>query len=132
MPAFADIVIKKADGTTNVTFVGQQRSSGDSSPARYAQTVGYPIPTRRPQLSIAASPYGTSGLVRRIRMDGVFPIVVSVGGGDKVVNVALSGCTVLLPLEAPLSDVTEGVHQLLNAAASAAMKESAISGYAPA
>lgn len=131
--AFTDITVKKADGTTNVTFNAIQRSAGDKSPARYAQLTGFPIAAKRPQLAINSQPFGTSGLVRRVSLDGVYPIQVTDGAGNsKMVNVALKGCTVLVPLDAPSSDVKEGIHQLLNVAASAVFKETAETTYAPA
>lgn len=132
MPAFSDITVKKADGTTNVVFTGVQRSAGEKSPALYQQMAGFNIASRRPSLSILAKPHGTRTGVRTIRMDGRYPIVVIEGGMEKVVSVLLSGCVLEVPQSAPMTDVTEAVHQLLNAAASAAMKQSAIDGFAPA
>lgn len=130
MANFSDIVVKKADGTTNATFVAVQRSAGDKSPARWQQQTGFPIAALRPALAMASSNAGNSGLVRRLKLDGVYPIADSTG--VQIAQVSLKGAEVLVPLNAPTTDVTEGVHQLLNAASSAVVKACAIEGNAAA
>lgn len=131
MSNFNDIVVKKADGTTNVTFVAFQRSAGDKIPARFQQTSGFPIASNRPSLSIASSNAGNTGLVRKLTVDGIYPIVNLVTG-VQIAHVALKGLQILVPLNAPSSDVSEGVHQLLNCVANAVVKSAAIDGTAPA
>jgi hypothetical protein len=130
MPIQADIIVKKADGTTDVTFKAKQRSSGDSSPARYAQDSGFAIPALQPKLAITSAPHGTSGVERRTVVDGVYPITDSLTG-LQIGSVRLSGMRIIVPTNVPTVSVTEAVHQLLNCAASAAVKESGIEGIAP-
>lgn len=129
MANIADVTVKKADGTTNVVFKAVTRAAGDKSPARFAQVTGFPVAADRPSIAISSrSVSGTTGGVRGLTIDGIFPIVLS--NGEKR-HVTLKGAQVLVPLDAPTADVTEGVHQLLNVAASAAVKDWCIEGNAP-
>lgn len=131
MPTFGNIVVKKADGTTDVTFVGLVRAAGDSSPARYEQQAGFPVPANRPAVAIScrsvASPTGPS---RRVTLDGVYPIIDATG--VEIGRITLQNCRVTVPTAVSSVAAKEAVYQLLKVAASAAVKDSAVEGYAPA
>lgn len=54
MPNMADIVVKKADGTTDVTYVALSPSAGDKTPAQWrVESIGT-IAGNRPTLSLTA------------------------------------------------------------------------------
>lgn len=130
MPAFGDITIKKADGTTNIVYTGVQRSAGDTSPARWEQQ-GPSTLSLRPQLAVQSSrPPGQTGALRRITINGVYPIADPTTGME-VARVTLSDAKVTISRNASATDTKEGVYQLLNLAASTVVKQCAEEGYAP-
>lgn len=132
MPVFSDITIKKSDGTTNVTYKAVQRAAGDRSPTRYEQQVGFPIPASRPQFSISAErPAGSSNTIRRVTINGVYPVYDPLKNVE-VGRITLQDCKINTPRGVDETATKEAVYQLLNLAASAAVKDSAVEGSAPA
>lgn len=76
MPQMANLIIKKADGTTDVTWTGDAASSGDKSPARYSSKSVSTIPAFQPKMAIA-SEGNNDGTVRRVKINVVYPYTVT-------------------------------------------------------
>lgn len=72
MPAMADIVVKKADDTTNVTFVALSPSSGDTVPSVWRQDAMATQPNLKATVSLRAGWNGPRD-ARRVQMDFMYP-----------------------------------------------------------
>lgn len=75
MPTLANMIVKKADGVTDITWTGDVNSSGDKSPARYSSKSVTTIPAFQPKFSVS-SEGSTDGGVRRIKAGLVYPVTV--------------------------------------------------------
>lgn len=131
MPQLANIVVKKNDGTTDITYTGVVPSSGDKSPAIWrANSVGTAA-AFRPELQLSSAPNGTK-TARRMPYRYTYPSTVT--GSDGKITVAdrliLEG-SVLVPTGMTDADVNEAVAQGCNLIASALIKASFQSGFAP-
>lgn len=131
MPAFGNIVIKKSDGTTDVTYTGVTASSGDKTPAVWlCRSVGT-TPAEQPRLTVTAEPTGT-GTARRVRGTYTWPKVQTDAGGNKVVRGGTQGAfSLTVPQDFVSADIKEQAYQFGNLLASALIKASLEEGYAP-
>lgn len=130
MPDMANITVKKADGSTDVTYGKTQPSAGDNSPAVWRGSVSE-IAGFNAELRYVARPSKDRG-VRRSELTFSFPhTVVGTDGVTRVTDTTRISCTVLTPQRVPLTATDESVAQGLNLLASALIKASAQSGYAP-
>jgi len=131
MPSIANLVIKKNDGTTDVTYTAEVPSSGDKSPALWRnQSVGTAI-AHRPTLTLSSRNNGT-GTARR--MDGKLVYPTTVTGTDGRVTVADKAIIEfggLIPLNMAVADLNEAVAQAANAFKHTVVQDSFKAGYAP-
>lgn len=131
MPQMADIVIKKADGITDVTYVAIVGSSGDKTEARWEnRTIGF-MPAERPQLA-CVSDYNQPRTARRVKGSFLWPITRTDGGGNTLITGSSSGTfNFVAPQSQPGDDIKEQAYQFGNLVASAIIKASMEEGYAP-
>lgn len=131
MPNMANIVIKKADGTTDVTYTSAAPSAGDKSPAVWKnQTVGTVL-AARPSFTVVAMDNGTRK-ARRVRSTFLWPKTrVDTAGNVTVVGGASSESSHLIPQDMTPTEIGEYVAQYANLLASALIKQSLVDGYAP-
>lgn len=131
MPNMANIVIKKADGTTDVTYTSAAPSAGDKSPAVWKnQTVGTVL-AARPSFTLVAMDNGTRK-ARRVRSTFIWPKTrVDTAGNVTVVGGASSESSHLIPQDMTPTEIGEYVAQYANLLASALIKQSLVDGYAP-
>lgn len=130
MPAITNIVVRKADGTTDVTYVAQQGASGTAPAIFRNNTVGTTV-AERPSLAVRARSNGT-GTSRRVDVDFAWPTVSTDAGGNKVVTGRMNGsCSVLVPQNQDAAVIKEQTYQFANLLASALIKASFEEGYAP-
>lgn len=131
MPNMANIVIKKADGTTDVTYTALTPSSGDKTFARWAcKTVGA-TPAQNPQLSVKAESNG-SGTARRVTGSFFWPTVSTDAGGNVVVNGGANATfSILIPQNQAGATIKEQAYQFGNLVANLLIKECMESGFAP-
>lgn len=131
MPQLANIVVKKNDGVTDVTFTGIQPSAGDKAPAIWRnESVGSAV-AHRPTLVLSSRNNGT-GTARRLEGQAVFPSTVT--GTDGRVTVAdriIINVSGVIPNGVPSTEVNEAVSQALNLLAATLVKDSFKTGYAP-
>lgn len=135
MPTFADIVIKKNDGTTDQTWSARVPSSGDRSPAIWRNESVGASPGHFPTFSVQAR-LNAQGTVRRIEANGVWNQVAtdSTTGLVSVVNRMPISVSMALPLDMPYAAANgapEGVAQFMNLLASALIKDVFKTGFAP-
>lgn len=124
MPQMADIVIKKADGTTNATYSQHVPSAGDNSPAIWRNNgVGTKVNQRPEFRLLARSPLPGK---RTVKTNFVWPLV------DPVTSQVTDYVTVVVESKvsenAIESDVTEAVTQGLNLHAATLVKECFVKG----
>lgn len=131
MPQMANITVKKNDGTTDVLYTAVVPSAGDKTPAIWRNLTVGTAASHRPDLRIQSRDNGTNS-ARRV--EGVFTYPTLVTGSDGKVNVAdklVLNISAVVPKGMPDVDVNEAVSQSANLIASALLKDTMKSGYAP-
>lgn len=131
MPQIADIVIKKADNTTNVTFTAVSPSAGDKSPAVWKNATVGTILAARPTFTLVMMDNGTKK-ARRARSTFFWPKTRTDANGNVTVSGgASSESSHLVPQDMTPAEIGEFVAQFANLLASALIKQSLSDGYAP-
>lgn len=131
MPQAADIVVKKNDTTTDVTYTSVVPSAGDKTPAVWrSNTVGTAL-AHKPELRVSSRSNGDA-TARRVDVWYGYPQLVTSGdtGVTSVENKALFTASAALPLNMTQSDLNEFVSQGMNLMASSLMKSMLKEGYA--
>jgi len=132
MPALADITVKMADGTTNITYTGIVPSAGDKTPAVWrSNSVGGSI-GQRPELRVQSSSNGDNS-ARRMVVSYSYPSLFTDSSTgrvavDKRLNWTLSAS---IPVEMKDADLAEAAEQGMNLLASTLVTDSFKSGYSP-
>lgn len=131
MPALANIVVKKYDGTTDVTYTATAASAGDKSPAVWRNdSVGTAL-GHRPEFRLTTRSNGI-GSARRADFSYSWPSLAT--GSDGKINIIgrvnLSG-SVIVPQDILLTDVNEACYQGCNLLAATLIKQSIRDGFAP-
>lgn len=132
MPNMADIVVKKADNVTNVTYVAQSGSAGDKSPAIWTQNAFSGIAGFRPKLEILTQDNGQK-TIRQLKVNFTFPSTYTDTNTGLVKangSVGFDG-VVFLPKGLTTTEWNEAFAQLGNLLASTLVREVAQTGYAP-
>lgn len=132
MPSMANITVKKADGTTDVTYVAATPSAGDKSPAVWTQNTGFPIQGFRPRFQLVTGPNGANNM-RRADASFTFPITYTdPGTGLTKLNRSVDAkVTVHLPVELATTDWDQAFSQLGNLLTSSLVRDSIEEGFAP-
>lgn len=122
-----DIVIKKANGTTDVTYLHKAVASG-TSPAVYRNEAASVIRAMQPTVLVSIASGKTQG-TKVANINGGYP------GTDGVdLTIAVGKTSLKLQMftseNVASADTAEGVHQLLNLVASPAVKQQIIDGFA--
>lgn len=135
MPAMASITVKKADGTTDITFDALSPSGGDGVGADWRQDTGQPagFPVGlRPRLKLSTKWNGPKN-ARVMAFELAFPYATQdttttlYSAADQVVAKGVF----TLPVAIPAANLKEAVYQGMNLLASTLIKQSGEAGYAP-
>lgn len=130
MPTLANIVIKKSDNTTDVTYTGIAGSSGNS-PAVFRSNVAGLTVAERPTLLISSRDNGPK-TARRVDLNYSWPLVEQDAGGNKRISGRMTGtASVLIPQAQNADVIKEQAYQFANLMGSALVKASLEEGYAP-
>jgi len=132
MTSAADIVVKKADGSTDVTYTLLTPSSGDKSPAVWSSnSVGSAV-AFRPSFSMQ-SRWNAAKNARRVDISMSYPQVAtnSTTTVTSVVNKSPVTFSIALPSAMPQSDIDEVVAQFTNLLHSSLVVAALKTGYAP-
>lgn len=130
MPAMANIVVKKANGTTDVTYTALVPSAGDSSPARWTENSASTIRGHRPTIEVR-SQYNGPRTARRVTVIFKYPIVEIIGGvATKTGDVPVELSTVI-PSSITDAVADEAIAQATNLLVAPLLRSSLVSGYAP-
>jgi len=134
MPSMASITVKKADGTTDITYDQISASGGESSPAVWRQDTGAAagLPVGLRSSFKLSSKWNGPKTARQVSFEAVMPYAVQdttttlYSAKDRIVA---SG-VITLPQGIPSANLNE-VNQILNLLASTLVKSCAQAGYAP-
>lgn len=132
MPTMANIVIKKSDGTTDVTYTAVVPSAGDSSPAIWqSQGVGTAA-LHYPTLEMK-SRFNGAKTARRVDWIYVYPQIAtdSTTSLTSVVNRMVHSGSSVVPTACPSTYTAEFAAQCPNLLASTLVKSVFSSGYTP-
>lgn len=129
MPNQVDITVKKADGTTDTTYLKVVPSSGSNSPAKWQGPTGAAM-AHKPTLQVKSSS-NAQNTVRFIEISYTFPETAT-GSDGKISVVNRMGFTMRMVRPTDMSDslVAEAVAQGCNLLASAHVKAQFNEGYA--
>lgn len=132
MPNMANITVKKADGTTDVVYVAQAPSAGDSTPARWTQDAASGLVGLRPAFQVQSQFNGNKD-VRRVSFSFTFPAKYtdSTTGLDKSLGVVSFSGQVQLPTVIDTTTWNEAFSQLGNLLVSSLIRSSVQTGYSP-
>lgn len=132
MPSMANIVVKKNDGTTDVTYTAVCPSSGDSTAAVWRSETAGASASLKPTLTMITKLNGPK-TARQVELNFAFPwgVTDSTTGITTVKNKVPFKVFGALPLEIPDTVIAEAVAQCLNLVASTLVRDSIKSGYSP-
>lgn len=124
MPAIANIVVKKNDGTTDITYTGVQPSSGDNSPAIWKSSTIGNAPAHQPEVRLSARD-GQKGATRELRLTAKYPQISTntTTGVTSVVGTATAAVTWVIPKTMATSDINEFASQIANVVAAQLIKD---------
>jgi hypothetical protein len=129
MPNQVDITVKKADGTTDITYSKVVPSAGNSSPAKWQGPIGAAL-AHKPVLQVKSSA-NAQNTVRFIEISFLYPeTVTGTDGKTSVVNRLGYTIRVVRPTDMSDAVVAEAVAQGTNLFASAHVKAMLNEGYA--
>jgi hypothetical protein len=132
MPQMADIIVKKADGTTNITFTATNPSGGDTSQALWKSNSVSSSNFGRPEL-VMSSAWNGPRTARKVIGKLTYPqVYVDSSSGatistDKVI-ISFDG---VIPRAIEDATLSEAVEQAFNLFASALIKSCVKIGYSP-
>lgn len=131
MPTIGNIVIKKADGTTDVTYTALQAAGGDKLAARWASKTVGGTPAENPKFTCSAESNGPDS-ARRVKGSFLWPKTRVDSAGNTIVNGGANGTyNVLIPQDMSSAEIQEIAYQFGNLVASTLIKQSMAEGYAP-
>lgn len=126
-----NLTIKKADGTTDITFTMLAPSAGDGSPAVYRSLTSGGAANRQDSLEVLSRANG-NGDVRRVNQKFIKSYnVVGTDSVERQVSKVIVEISVASPLNVPQSQIDEAVAQSANLYKHADIQSASKSGYAP-
>lgn len=129
MAVQADIVVKKADNATNVTFSAIVRSAGDKIAAVWQSLTSSTSVANRWTLKQVSMDNGPK-TARKVVTTYKAPIVRTINGAEVVVATIPMELSGVIPTLLTGAEIDEAVSQGLNLMASAQVKSGYTSGYA--
>lgn len=130
MAAIANLVVKKTDGVTDVTFTAIAGAAADGQPATWQNTASSTIRAYRSSLSMKAKLNGTKQ-ARRVDVTALFPVVRVVSSVDMLIGKIPLDFSVPVPEWATDAEVNEAVDQFINLLASTHIRTHIKSGISP-
>lgn len=129
MPNLANIVIKKADGTTDATYVAVQGASG-TSPAIFRNTAVGTTILGMPSMTVTARDNGPRN-ARRVDVNFSWPHLQVTDGVEKVIGRTSGTASFAAPLNQTPALIKEQAFQFGNLLGSLLIKQSFEEGSAP-
>lgn len=126
-----NLTIKKADGTTDVTYTVMIASGGDKSPTVWQELSASALPVARPSLQ-CESAWNGAKTARRVNMRFEYPYQVTDSAGNTtIINRELGTVTWIQPQDIPDSVAAEAAAEFANLMATSLIKSVMATGYAP-
>lgn len=130
MAQATNLTIKKADGTTDVTYSLVIASGGDKSPAIWQDMSASSIPAARSTLKVESTNNG-AGTARRVDFRFEYPYAVTNPDGTvSILNRELASGSFINPKDVPDNVAAEAAAQFTNLLATTAVKQMFATGYA--
>lgn len=132
MPNMANITVKMANGTTDVTYNASTPSAGDKSPAIWTQNAYSGVQGFRPRFELQTQNNG-AGTIRQMRVKFSYPVLYTdaTTSLQKVLKSVGFDGVVYLPKEMTTNDWKEAFAQLGNLLSSTLVRSAAEEGYSP-
>lgn len=130
MPAIADLVVKKADAVTNITWAALTGSAGDKLPAVWRSETAATFRSNRPTVTLSAQDNG-SKTARRMNGKVVFPIARVINTVEAVVDRVILDFSIIVPNALSDVEIGEAVSQAVNVMAAASIVAAIKSGQMP-
>lgn len=132
MPDMADIVVKKADGTTSITFNKLTASSGDKVPAQWRQEATGASAALRPTFEMV-SQWNGPRTARRVSTSYQYPYTITdtTTSTTTVKSRVPMQSSTAIPVEIPDTIVAEAIAQGTNLLTSTLVVASLKQGYSP-
>lgn len=130
MPSIANIIIKKNDGVTDITFTASSPASGDNTPAVWKSTSVGNAPAHQPEFRLVARE-AKKGAARALRSTFQYPqnATNSTTGLTSVVSRAMASVDWTFEKSMSQTDINEFVTQFANLLVSTLVKDCVKSGY---
>jgi len=128
----ANIVVKKADGTTDITFTALTPSAGDNVAAQWRSESASSQNNGKP-LATLVSKWNGDRTARRLNFEFRYPQTATstVDSLTKVVNFVPVSFSIAVPSGCPDTIVAEAVAQATNLLVSTLVRSSLNTGFAP-
>jgi hypothetical protein len=127
----ADIIVKKNDAVTNITYSAMVASAGDKSQAIWRSTTVGTAAAHQPELRMTSRANGT-GTARRVDIHYSYPsTAVGSDGKTNIIERGVFDMSVVVPQGMPATDLNEYVSQGLNLLVSTLVNGSLKVGFAP-
>lgn len=131
MAQATNLTIKKADGTTDITYTVQIASGGDKSPCVWDSLSVSAVPNARPRFQVEST-FNGAKTARRVNARFVYPYsITNADGTTTIVNQELGTVTWITPQDVPDSVAAEAAAQFGNLLGTALIKSVLATGYAP-
>lgn len=124
-----NISVKKADGTTSVSYVAK-RGAGANSPALYSLDAASTIAANRPRITISDRPSAGSK-AQKVEVTYTYPVTAVENGVTVVKGSIPITASYTIPYTLGDADIAEATAQFANLLASAELLAAARAGYAP-
>lgn len=130
MPNMANIVVKKADGTTDVTYTSLTPSAGDQTPARWSNLASATVAALRSTYN-STSRFNGKRDARVVDSVLKYPDVQTISGANVVLGNCIISISGTIPLQVTDAAINEAVAQAANLFKSALMQDTYRTGYSP-
>lgn len=130
MPSMANIVVKKNDGTTDITYSALTPSAGDKVAAVWTALTVAVTAAFRPLFRMRAQSNGDA-TTRRVTTSYVYPVTATENTVLVLKGKCIAETTWSIPQNLPDADIAEFVSQYANLNASVLAKDCVKVGYAP-
>lgn len=132
MSTIGNITVKKADGTTDVTYVAAVPSAGDKSPAVWTQDAASGVQAMRPRFEMKTQNNGSNTL-RQAHFALKFPVGYTdpvTGVDTRLASIEFAG-SLFCAKQLTTTQWAEAFAQLGNLLCSTLIRDSVTTGFAP-
>lgn len=130
MATIADIIVKKADGSTNITYTAIAGSAGDKSPAMWRSDSSATMRSNRDVVTLTCQDNGPK-TARRSTAKAVMPVARMVNAVELVTDKIIGDLSIVVPNALTDAEISEKVDQLLNMFACPVFRAAFKAGLAP-